>query len=55
MREFKESFEKIGYTFPSPDVLEDVYVFYKYYDNSANEGVSAILLEGDPGSGKTYL
>lgn len=55
MREFKELFEQLGYTFQSTDVLEDVYLFYRYYNNSANKGVSAILLEGDPGCGKTYL
>ena len=55
MRAFKESFEKLGYTFQSADVLEDVYLFYKYYNSAANKGVSAILLEGDPGCGKTYL
>ena len=55
MREFKESFEKLGYTFQSADVLEDVYVFYKYYNSNINKGVAAILLEGDPGCGKTYL
>lgn len=55
MREFKELFEKLGYTFQSADVLEDVYLFYKYYNNQANKGVSAILLEGDPGCGKTFL
>lgn len=55
MREFKELFEELGYTFQSADVLEDVYLFYKYYNNMANKGVSAILLEGDPGCGKTYL
>lgn len=55
MREFKELFEELGYTFPSADVLEDVYLFYKYYDNKANKGVSTILLEGEPGSGKTFL
>ena len=55
MREFKEIFERLGYTFQSTDVLEDVYLFYKYYNNSANKGVSSILLEGDPGCGKTYL
>lgn len=55
MREFKELFENLGYTFPSADVLEDVYLFYRYYSNSANKGVSAILLEGDPGCGKTFL
>ena len=37
------------------DVLEDTYLFYKYYDNEANKGVASILLEGDPGSGKTFL
>ena len=55
MKEFKELFEELGYTFQSADVLEDVYLFYKYYNNNTNKGVSAILLEGDPGSGKTYL
>ena len=55
MREFKRIFEELGYTFQSADVLEDVYLFYKYYNNSANKGVSAILLEGDPGCGKTFL
>lgn len=55
MREFKELFEKLGYTFQSADVLEDVYGFYRYYHNKANKGVAAILLEGDPGCGKTYL
>ena len=55
MREFKEIFEELGYTFPSADVLEDVYTFYRYYNNEANKGVSAILLEGDPGCGKTFL
>lgn len=55
MREFKELFENLGYTFQSADVLEDVYLFYKYYNNQANKGVSAILLEGDPGCGKTFL
>lgn len=55
MREFKELFEQLGYTFQSADVLEDVYLFYKYYNNKANKGVSAILLEGDPGCGKTFL
>lgn len=55
MRHFKEIFEELGYTFQSADVLEDVYLFYKYYSNEANKGVSAILLEGDPGCGKTFL
>ena len=55
MREFKEDFEELGYTFQSPDVLEDVYTFYQFYTNEANKGVAAILLEGDPGSGKTFL
>lgn len=55
MRNFKELFEQLGYTFQSTDVLEDIYLFYKYYNNNANKGVAAILLEGDPGSGKTYL
>ncbi len=55
MREFKQLFENLGYTFPSADVLEDVYLFYRYYNNAANKGVSAILLEGDPGCGKTFL
>lgn len=55
MREFKELFEKLGYTFQSADVLEDVYLFYRYYNNKANKGISAILLEGDPGCGKTFL
>lgn len=55
MREFKELFERLGYTFQSADVLEDVYLFYRYYNNNVNKGVSAILLEGDPGCGKTYL
>lgn len=55
MREFKELFEELGYTFQSADVLEDVYLFYRYYNNKANKGVSAILLEGDPGCGKTFL
>lgn len=54
MREFKELFEKLGYTFQSADVLEDVYLFYKYYNNKANKGVSAILLEGDPGVGRHF-
>ncbi len=55
MKEFKEIFENLGYTFPSTEVLEDVYLFYKYYNNKANKGVSTILLEGDPGCGKTFL
>lgn len=55
MREFKQLFESLGYTFPSADVLEDVYLFYKYYNNKANKGVASILLEGDPGCGKTFL
>lgn len=55
MRKFKELFEELGYTFQSADVLEDVYLFYRYYNNQANKGVSAILLEGDPGCGKTFL
>lgn len=55
MRNFKAKFEELGYTFQSADVLEDVYQFYRYYNNNANKGVAAILLEGDPGSGKTYL
>ncbi len=55
MRRFKEVFEDLGYTFQSADVLEDVYTFYKFYDNEANKGVASILLKGDPGSGKTYL
>lgn len=55
MRKFKEKFEWLGYTFQSADILEDVYQFYRYYDSKANKGVSAILLEGDPGSGKTFL
>ncbi len=55
MREFKEVFEELGYTFQSADVLEDVFLFYRYYNNEANKGVSAILLEGDPGCGKTFL
>jgi len=55
MIRFKEEFEKLGYTFQNMDVLEDVYTFYKYYDSNANEGVASILLEGDPGCGKTYL
>ena len=55
MREFKELFDELGYTFQSADILEDVYLFYKYYNNKANKGVSAILLEGDPGCGKTFL
>ncbi len=55
MREFKILFEDLGYTFQSADVLEDVYQFFRYYDNDANKGVTAILLEGDPGSGKTFL
>lgn len=55
MREFKKTFEELGYTFQSADVLEDVYLFYKYYSNKINKGVSAILLEGDPGCGKTFL
>lgn len=55
MREFKEIFENLGYTFPSADVLEDVFLFYRYYNNNANKGLSSILLEGDPGCGKTFL
>ena len=74
MRAFKESFEKLGYTFQSADVLESqvktnthlskvmkrhyeksISEFNKYYNSAANKGVSAILLEGDPGCGKTYL
>lgn len=55
MRNFQRTFEKLGYTFQSVDVLEDVYLFYRYYNNPANKGVSAILLEGDPGCGKTFL
>ena len=55
MRKFKESFEGLGYTFPSADVLEDVFTFYKYYESPINKGVATILLEGDPGSGKTFL
>lgn len=55
MREFKDKFEWLGYTFQSADILEDVYQFYRYYDGKANKGVAAILLEGDPGSGKTFL
>ena len=55
IKEFKIKFENLGYTFQSPEVLEDVYLFYKYYDNKANKGVASILLEGDPGSGKTFL
>ena len=27
MREFKELFEELGYTFQSADILEDVYLF----------------------------
>ena len=37
VREFKEIFEELGYTFPSADVLEDVYTFYRYYNNEANK------------------
>lgn len=55
IRTFKNYFEELGYTFQSEDVLEDTYLFYKYYDNEANKGVASILLEGDPGSGKTFL
>lgn len=55
LRDFKINFEDLGYTFQSPDILEDVYKFSRYYDNDANEGVTSILLEGDPGSGKTFL
>lgn len=55
MREFKIRFEELGYTFQSADVLEDVYQFFRFYDNKANKGVTSILLEGDPGSGKTFL
>ncbi|MCI8588924.1 MAG: AAA domain-containing protein [Bacilli bacterium] len=55
MREFKELFESLGYIFPSADVLEDTYLFYKYYSSSVNKGVASILLEGDPGCGKTFL
>lgn len=55
MRNFKTKFEELGYTFQNADILEDVYLFYKYYDNNATKGISALLLEGDPGSGKTYL
>lgn len=55
IRDFKAKFEYLGYTFQSADILEDVYQFYRYYDNKANKGVSSILLEGDPGCGKTFL
>ena len=55
IRTFKNYFEELGYTFQSVDVLEDIFLFYKYYDNEANKGVASILLEGDPGSGKTFL
>lgn len=55
MKNFQRTFEKLGYTFQSVDVLEDVYLFYRYYNNPANKGVAAILLEGDPGCGKTFL
>ena len=55
MREFKELFESLGYIFPSADVLEDTYLFYKYYSSSVNKGVASILLEGDNGCGKTFL
>ena len=55
IKEFKIKFENLGYTFQSPEVLEDVYLFYKYYDSKANKGIASILLEGDPGSGKTFL
>ena len=54
IKEFKIKFENLGYTFQSPEVLEDVYLFYKYYDSKANKGIASILLEGDPGSGKTF-
>ena len=55
LRDFKIEFEDLGYTFQSADILEDVYKFYRFYDSTANKGVTAILLEGDPGSGKTFL
>lgn len=55
MKNFKNSFENLGYTFQSATVLEDVYLFSRYYKSEVNQGVAAILLEGDPGSGKTYL
>lgn len=55
MREFKELFEELGYTFQSADILEDVYLFYRYYNNDVNKGLASIILEGDPGSGKTFL
>ena len=34
MREFKRIFEELGYTFQSADVLEDVYLFYKYLNKN---------------------
>ena len=55
MKNFKCAFETLGYTFQSQEVLEDVYLFYRYYNNLLNKGVVAIILEGDPGSGKTFL
>ena len=55
MKEFKRRFEELGYIFQNNEVLEDVYLFYRYYNNSANKSVSVILLEGDPGCGKTFL
>lgn len=55
IRDFKRRFEELGYTFQSEDVLEDVYTFYKYYKHETNEGVAAMLLEGDPGCGKSYM
>lgn len=42
IKEFKIKFENLGYTFQSPEVLEDVYLFYKYYDSKANKGVASI-------------
>ena len=55
MKDFKRKFEELGYTFQNLDVLEDIYQFYKYYENDANKGVATMILEGDPGSGKTYM
>ncbi len=55
MKEFKKIFEELGYVFPNRDVLEDMYLFYRYYANKLNTGISAVIIEGKRKSGKTFL
>lgn len=51
MEKFRKDFEKKRYYFTSKEALRQTFLAYTFYEIK-QEGISAVLLEGPPRSGK---